>query len=110
MAEASDDHREDLQQAQQPIFAHAPNFSFHSCLYFSHHSSSHVWRVSPQTMVLKRACSSAVQATPSSSPLVTGALLRSLPASALAKQRAKSARANAFIMKIAVMMLKQCID
>merc|ERR1719213_295647 len=67
---------------QQPVLAHAPNLSFHSCLYFTHHSSSHVWRVSPQTMVLNRACSSAVQATPSNSPLVTGALLRSLPAEA----------------------------
>merc|ERR1719375_1886357 len=65
-------------EPQQPIFAHAPNLSFHSCLYFSHHSSSHVWRVSPHTMILNRACSSAVQATPSNSPLVTGALLRSL--------------------------------
>merc|ERR1719271_305811 len=100
------DHHMGDPEIQQPILAHAPNFSFHSCLYFSHHSSSHVWRVSPQTMILKRSCSSGVQATPSSSPLVTGALLRSLPASALAKQRAKSARANAFIMKIAVMMLK----
>merc|ERR1719214_580135 len=74
-----DHHMGDL-EIQQPIFAHAPNLSFHSCLYFSHHSSSQVWIVSPQTMVLKRACSSAVQATPSSSPLVTGPLLRSLPA------------------------------
>merc|ERR1719213_126333 len=76
------DHHMGDPEIQQPILAHAPNFSFHSCLYFSHHSSSHVWRVSPQTMILKRACSSAVQATPSNSPLVTGAWLRSLPAEA----------------------------
>merc|ERR1719214_201978 len=76
-----DHHMGDL-EIQQPIFAHAPNFSFHSCLYFSHHSSSQVWRVSPQTMILKRACSSAVQATPSNSPFVTGPWLRSLPAEA----------------------------
>merc|ERR1719424_250648 len=69
-------------EAQHPILAHAPNLSFHSCLYFSHHSSSHVWMVSPQTMVLNRACSSVVQATPSNSPLVTGPLLRSRPAEA----------------------------
>merc|ERR1719164_120534 len=67
---------------QHPILAHAPNFNFHSCLYFSHQSSSHVWRVSPQTMILKRACSSGVQATPSNSPLVTGAWLRRRPAEA----------------------------
>merc|ERR1719213_279963 len=91
-----------ITQDQQPIFAHAPNLSFHSCLYFSHHSSSHCAMVSPHTMILKRACSSAVQATPSSSPLVTGAWLRSLPASTLAKQRAKSATVNAFIIEIAV--------
>merc|ERR1719375_3094835 len=69
-------------EPQQPILAHAPNLSFHSCLYFSHHSSSHVWRVSPHTMILNRACSSAVHATPSSSPLVTGPLLRRRPAEA----------------------------
>merc|ERR1719324_666232 len=64
------------EEAQQPILAHAPNFNFHSCLYFSHHSSSHVWRVSPQTIILNRACSSGVQATPSNSPFVTGAWLQ----------------------------------
>merc|ERR1719321_685299 len=80
-------------KAQHPIFAHAPNLSFHSCLYFSHHSSSHVWRVSPQTMVLNRACSSAVQATPSNSPFVTGAWLRSFPAAASSgSTRASSAK------------------
>merc|ERR1719310_1558215 len=83
MTESSDDHRAHL-EAQQPILAHAPNLSFHSCLYFSHHSSSQVWRVSPQTMILNRACSSAVHATPSNSPLVTGAALRSRPAEAIA--------------------------
>merc|ERR1719214_23679 len=93
-----DHHMGDL-EIQQPIFAHAPNFSFHSCLYFSHHSSSQVWRVSPQTMILKRACSSAVQATPSNSPLVTGPRLRSLPASALATQRVTRARTKARIVK-----------
>merc|ERR1719247_2797013 len=93
MSEASDDHMGDL-EAQQPIFAHAPNFSFHSCLYFSHHSSSQVCMVSPQTMILKRACSSAVQATPSNSPLVTGAWLRSRPAEAMSgnKSSARTAR------------------
>merc|ERR1719265_2612088 len=81
-----------LTVAQHPIFAHAPNFSFHSCLYFSHHSSSQVWSVSPQTMILKRACSSAVHATPSNSPLVTGAWLRSLPASTVAKKQRRRQR------------------
>merc|ERR1719240_1553819 len=71
-----------LVEPQHPILAHAPNLSFHSCLYFSHHSSSQVWRVSPHTMILNRACSSAVQATPSNSPLVTGAWLRRRPAEA----------------------------
>merc|ERR1719240_1744664 len=71
-----------LVEPQQPILAHAPNLSFHSCLYFSHHSSSQVWRVSPHTMILNRACSSAVHATPSSSPFVTGAWLRRRPAEA----------------------------
>merc|ERR1719463_80124 len=76
-------------ESQQPILAHAPNLSFHSCLYFSHHSSSHVCMVSPQTMILYRACSSAVQATPSSSPLVTGPWLRSRPAEANSGNRSK---------------------
>merc|ERR550514_148030 len=76
-------------ESQQPILAHAPNFSFHSCLYFSHHSSSQVWRVSPQTMVLNRAYSSVVQATPSNSPLVTGAWLRSRPAEASIGKKSK---------------------
>merc|ERR1719310_1654719 len=96
MTESSDDHRAHL-EAQQPIFAHAPNFSFHSCLYFSHHSSSHVWRVSPQTMILKRACSSAVQATPSNSPLVTGAWLRSRPAEVSTGKQSKAITAKARI-------------
>merc|ERR1719161_1091776 len=61
---------------QQPNLLQAPNLSFHSCLYFSHHSSSHVERVSPQRMILYRSCSSAVHATPSISPLVTMPRLR----------------------------------
>merc|ERR1719353_1628195 len=81
-------------QPQQPILAHAPNLSFHSCLYFSHHSSSHVWRVSPHTMILKRACSSAVQATPSNSPLVTGAWLRRRPADANSGNRKRASTAD----------------
>merc|ERR1719213_1367342 len=78
-----------ITQDQQPIFAHAPNLSFHSCLYFSHHSSSQFAIVSPHTMILKRACSSAVHATPSNSPLVTGAWLRSRPAEAKSGSRNK---------------------
>merc|ERR1719321_1949273 len=85
------------QETQHPILAHAPNLSFHSCLYFSHHSSSHVWRVSPQTMILNRACSSAVQATPSNSPFVTGAWLRSRPAEASNGKRSK--QSTLFISK-----------
>merc|ERR1719379_980577 len=61
---------------QQPSLLQAPNLSFHSCLYFSHHSSSHVERVSPQRMILYRSCSSAVHATPSISPFVTMPRLR----------------------------------
>merc|ERR1719424_2587359 len=86
-------------EAQQPIFAHAPNLSFHSCLYFSHHSSSHVWMVSPQTIVLKRACSSAVQATPSNSPLVTGPWLRSRPAEAKSGNKSKASTADARMIR-----------
>merc|ERR550537_1948621 len=62
---------------QQPSLLHAPNFSFHSCLYFSHHSSSQVDSVSPQRMILYRSCSSGVQATPWISPFVTMPRLRS---------------------------------
>merc|ERR1719399_246715 len=84
---------------QQPNLMHAPNFLRHSLLYVSHHSSSHSCRVLPQTMILKRACSSGVQATPWRSPAVTGALLRRLwrceaasaaPASARRRSTAKA--------------------
>merc|ERR1719386_89405 len=75
--------------AGHPTVLQAPNLIFHSCLYVSHHSSSHFVRVSPHTMILKRSYSSLVQPGTFSlsrlarSPLVTGALLLIL---SLAKQ------------------------
>merc|ERR1719198_2049999 len=70
--------------AGHPTVLQAPNLIFHSCLYVSHHSSSHLVRVSPHTMILKRSYSSLVQPGTFSlsrfarSPLVTGALLLTL--------------------------------
>merc|ERR1719478_1039309 len=67
--------------AGQPTLLQAPNLIFHSCLYVSHHSSSHFVSVSPQTMILKRSYSSSVHPGTTSlsrlarSPLVTGARL-----------------------------------
>merc|ERR1719321_2395244 len=45
-------------------------------------------------MILNRACSSVVQATPSSSPFVTGAWLRSLPADAKSGNMSKTRTAR----------------
>merc|ERR1719359_1021858 len=83
--------------AGQPTLLHAPNLIFHSCLYFAHHSSSHLASVSPHTMILYRSYSSLVHPGTFSlsllarSPFVTGARLLMF---SLAKQ---TAGANAII-------------
>merc|ERR1719379_2906670 len=87
------------QSTQHPSLLHAPNLSFHSCLYFSHHSSSQVDKVSPHRMILYRSCSSGVHATPCISPFVTMPRLRRPCREAAARSgRSNKARAEVLIV------------